>query len=134
MTDENKNPDNDESNLVTHARRELEIIGEDPETIKGYLKVVQAFANMGHSGGSAMVAIPTLNALFRYQNLKPLTDNPDEWQYIAEDQWGREGGIWQNIRRSEAFSNDAGKTYYLLSEGGNNNNRLPMHESEKHLG
>lgn len=63
------------SNLVKHARRELELIGEDPEFIKGYLKVIQAFADMGHSGGSASVAIPTINELLQFNNLSPLIDD-----------------------------------------------------------
>jgi hypothetical protein len=97
------------SNLVDHARRELELIGEEPEIIDGYLKVIQAFADMGHSGGSASIAIPTLNRLLQFQNLKPLTDDPSEWNQV--DILG-----WQNNRNSEAFSTDGGKTYYLLSE------------------
>lgn len=105
------------SNLVEHARRELELIGEEPQTVEGYLKVIQAFADMGHSGGSASVAIPTINALLQYKNLKPLTDDPAEWNYHTEAVSGIEGGVWQNIRNSEAFSRDEGKTYYLLSDG-----------------
>ena len=46
----------------------------------------------------------------------PLTDDPYEWQYHGEDLWGSKEGIWQNKRNSEAFSNDGGQTYYLLSE------------------
>lgn len=98
------------SNLVKHAKRELEIIGEEPEFIEGYLKVIQAFADMGHSGGSAMVAIPTINELLQFRNLAPLTNAPDEWIEVGDS-------MWQNIRNSEAFSTDGGRTYYLLSTG-----------------
>lgn len=103
-----------QSNLLEHAKRELELIGEDPEFIAGYLRVVKAFADMGHSGGSASVAIPTLNELLSFKNLSPLTDDPNEW----EDRSAVSGGepIWQNKRNPEAFSTDGGKTYYLLSE------------------
>ncbi len=65
------------SNLVEHARRELELVGEEEEFIEGYLKVIQAFADMGHSGGSASVAIPVIQTLLQFKNLKPLTDNPE---------------------------------------------------------
>lgn len=99
----------EKSNLVAHARRELTLIGEEPETIGGYLKVVQAFANMRHSGGSAAVAIPVLNDLLQYKNLSPLTTSSDEWINVAEN-------LWQNVRNSEAFSRNGGSTYYLLSE------------------
>jgi hypothetical protein len=116
--------------LVEHARRELTLIGEDSETIEGYLKVVQAFSAMGHSGG-ASVAIPVLNQLFQFKNLAPLTDDPAEWMHHSEPVWGGKGGIWQNIRNSEAFSSDGGKTYWLLSEGASSQNMEPLHKSEK---
>ncbi|MER5277761.1 hypothetical protein ABT025_18660 [Streptomyces sp. NPDC002809] len=104
-----------ESNLVAHARRELRILGEDRDTIRGLCKVVQAFADMGHSGGSAPHAIAYLERLLRYQPLTDLTDNPAEWlDRHAEGMTPLP--LWQSIRNSEAFSTDGGKTYYLLSE------------------
>lgn len=98
------------SNLVTHARRELSLIGEEPETIRGYLNVIQAFADMGHSGGSASVAIPVINRLLQFENLAPLTDDPDDWMKIADAMSGGED-LWQNRRCSRMFSIDGGKTY-----------------------
>ncbi|MFI1161419.1 hypothetical protein [Streptomyces sioyaensis] len=104
-----------ESNLVAHARRELTIIGEDRDTIDGLLKVVQAFADMGHSGASAHFASLYLDKLLRYQPLSDLTDNPDEW--IDRHAEGLSSTpCWQSARNSEAFSDDGGKTYTLLSE------------------
>ena len=114
---------------MDHARHELIAIGEDPETIEGYLNVIQAFADMGHSGGSASVAIPVINELLQYKNLSPLTDDPEEWMHIAEEIGGE--NCWQSRRRPEAFSQDGGKTYYLLSEGANANNPAPLHDSVK---
>jgi hypothetical protein len=104
------------SNLVKHAQRELRLIGEDPETIAGYLRVIRQFAKMGHSGGSASVAIPVISQLLQYQALSPLTDNPDDWFYHGPDIWDGENGIWQNVRQSSCFSTDAGKTYYDIRE------------------
>jgi hypothetical protein len=122
------------SNLVEHARRELKLLGEtDQAYVDGILKMIQAFADMGHSGGSASVAIPTINALLQFKNLTPLTDNPNEWTHISDDMTIDGKSIWQNNRNPEAFSNDKGKTYYLLSEGGSNLNRQPLHESAKAL-
>ena len=92
------------SNLVAHARRELELIGEEPDTIEGYLKVIQAFADMGHSGGSASVAIPTINRLLQFENLTPLTDDPADWIEVGYD-------MWQNRRNPKMFSEDGGQTY-----------------------
>ncbi|WP_234329377.1 MULTISPECIES: hypothetical protein [unclassified Streptomyces] len=104
-----------ESNLVAHARRELRILGEDPDTIRGLCKVVQAFADMGHSGGSAPHAIAYLERLLRFQPLTDLTDDPGEWiDRYAEGMTSTP--LWQSRRNSEAFSTDGGKTYYLLSE------------------
>ena len=122
------------SKLVEHAKRELELLGEEPETIEGYLKVVQAFADMGHSGGSASVAIPVLNELLQFKNLKPLTDDPKEW-FEHDGGYGVENNyvFWQNIRNGAAFSHDGGKTYYLVTEGAHDGNRQPMHTSVNHL-
>lgn len=106
-------PPMEESNLVRHARRELELLGEEEETVDGYLRMIEIFTGMGHSGGSASVFIPTLNALLQFKNLKPLTDNPEEWNDVGE-QSGYP--LSQSKRNSEAFSEDGGKTYYLLSE------------------
>lgn len=116
------------SGLVAHAKRELELIGEDPETIEGFLKVIQAFADMGHSGGSASVCIPMLNDLLQFKNLAPLTDDPDEWMHIHEKMAGVPD-CWQSTRNPEAFSNDGGLTHYLLSEGGSDSHREPLHVS-----
>ena len=104
-----------ESNLVAHARRELRLLGEDPDTIRGLCKVVQAFADMGHSGSSAHATTQYLERLLRFQPLTDLTDNPSEW--IDRHAEGMtQTPLWQSRRNSEAFSTDAGKTYYLLSE------------------
>lgn len=115
------------SNLVRHARQELELIGEERETIDGYCRVIQAFADMGHSGGSASVMIPTLNRLLQFQHLSPLTDDPSEWNHISSE---RSGGdeIWQSTRDPEVFSTDGGKTFYRLSEGGSDT--APRYQSE----
>lgn len=126
-----------ESNLVKHARYELELLGEEPEMIEGYLRVIQAFADMGHSGGSAMAAVPVINDLLQFKNLKPLTDNPDEWINHAPEMWDGEHGVWQNKRNGEAFSNNGGKTYYLLSEVRQplferGDPIKPIHKSEPH--
>ena len=109
-----------ESNFMIHARRELELLGEEPEIVEGYLKMIQIFADMRHSGGSASVFIPTLTRLLWFKNLTPLTDDPDEWVHHT---------TWQNVRNGEAFSDDGGKTYTLLSERVNGKD-VPIHTSE----
>lgn len=119
---------NYDSNLVQHARRELEMLGEDSYTINGYLEMITVFAKMGHSGGSASVFIPTLNQLLQFKNLMPLTNDPDEWMQVGSAVTGT-FDIWQNRRNAEAFSHNGGQSYYLLSEGGNDKNPRPLHAS-----
>lgn len=116
------------SNLIEHARRELTAIGEEPETIDWYCRVIEAFTSFGHSGGSASVAIPTINALLLFQNLSELTTDPSEWNHISSDQTGGEE-VWQSARNPEAFSSDGGLTYQLLSEGGRESG--PVHRSKR---
>lgn len=120
----------EDSNLVKHAKKELELLGEDEETVNGYLEVFRAFGKMGHSGGSAAIAIPVINALLMGKNLTPLTDDPAEWMVINKDQWDSKNDIWQSTRNSEAFSTDGGKTYYLLSEGAHFHNQRPLHNTQ----
>lgn len=113
------------SNLIEHARRELALVEQGPDGDRAFadslLRAVEGFASYdGHSGGSAAVAIDWLGRLLRFENLAPLTNDPAEWQHVADD-------MWQSRRCSEAFSDDGGKTYWLLSEGGHARNRAPRH-------
>lgn len=112
------------SNLVDHADRELHFRGDSKEDKEGLLRVIQAFADMGHSGGSAGVAIPTINRLLQFENLTPLTNHPTEWNRVGNE-------MWQSSRNPEAFSTDEGETYYLLSEGGCESNPWPKHKTEE---
>lgn len=98
-----------EDQLVSHARRELHLIGESDEVIEAYVAVIKAFINMRHSGASADVAIRTITKLFKFENLTPLYDIPNHWNEVGE-------GVWQSARNPEAFSEDGGVTFYLLSE------------------
>lgn len=99
------------SNLVNHARAELQACGqfkEDPEFAQSLVAAVAAFASYdGHSGGSAAVGTQMLNDLLQFKNLSPLTNDPEEWQEVTM-------GLWQNYRNSAAFSEDGGKTYTVL--------------------
>lgn len=121
-----------DSELVRHARRELEAIGQfkgDPEFADSIVKAVEAFAAYGHSGGSAGAGIAMLHELLQFHNLGPLTDHPEEWMHVgAQDPRTPTGAgdVWQSRRRADAFSEDGGKTYYCLDEEGQ-----PVHEAEQ---
>lgn len=101
--------------LVDHARLELALIGVDDKTIELYAKVIQAFADMNLNKKQTSGAIENINNLLQFNNLSPITDNVNEWVQIGDPTRGSVEGIWQNIRNSEAFSNDGGRTYYFLS-------------------
>jgi hypothetical protein len=117
--------------LVEHAKRELKLLGEDEETTEGLLKVIQAFADMGHSGGSAAACIPVINDLLQFKPLTPLTNDPDEWMHVAGAFWPDKDEVWQSRRNPEAFSNDSGLTYYLLSERDETLETTPIHTSSE---
>lgn len=119
------------SNLVEHAKRELALLGEDHDTIDGILKVVQAFADCRHSGGSAPFAIACLEHLLRFKPLTALTDDPAEWL----DRTEMSGyPLWQSARNSEAMSEDGGKTFWLVSEreAGGSLESTPLHTAASH--
>lgn len=119
MSDENAP---EESNLVVHARRELELIGEEPETIDDYLRVVRAFCSTDISDVPG-ISVSVLTSLLLGQNLAPITDNPQDWIKVGPN-------TWQNRRNGEAFSENGGTSYYLLSECANGNRFLRI--PEKH--
>ncbi|MBA3551187.1 hypothetical protein H0W32_03195 [Patescibacteria group bacterium] len=118
------------SNLVNHARRELALLNNDSEFNDCIVKAVEAFAAYGHSGGSAGVGIDILNRLLQFQNLTPLTDNPNEWFHHTGEHVMDSEGVWQSVRRGEAFSTDGGKTFYLLSDGSTQNNVKKVYISD----
>lgn len=101
------------SNLVNHARRELQLCGafdEDPAWAQSLLEAVKGFASYGHSGGSASVGISALNQLLKFKALTPPTSDPSEWSEVPEEIFPKP--TWQNIRQSSCFSHDGGKTYW----------------------
>lgn len=115
--DELQRPTED-SNLVKHAIRELELCGqteEDPVFAQSLVDAVRAFASYGHSGGSASVAINQLYELLQFRSLSPLTNDPDEWFKHADDHAGRLN-LWQSKRDPAAFSTDGGQTHYYVDD------------------
>jgi len=115
--------------LRDHARRELELIGEEPGTIDWYLRVVDAFRSFGHSGGSAFATIPIINKLLSYEALSPLTEDPDEWIDRSVESGGEP--MWQSRRDPRAFSGDGGTTYYYVNDS---SHETHVSESPRHRG
>lgn len=99
--------------LVEHARRELELVGEEPGMSACLVATVGAYASYGHSGGSHQEALRTLMLLLDYRALTPLTADPAEWidrSQASGTPW------WQNERDSRAMSCDGGRTYWLVGD------------------
>ena len=71
--------------LAEHARRELALLGEDPDATGWYCRVVAEFASYGHSGASAAAAIPVLHELLQFHPLTPLTPGPADWIDRSEE-------------------------------------------------
>lgn len=97
--------------LLDHAKRELELAGNDPEFNESIMNAIEAFLEYGHSGGSAPVAIEILTKLLEYKNITPLTNDPKEWIKIPKE---IAADLWQSQRNAAAFSKDGGRTYHLV--------------------
>ncbi|AXH46725.1 membrane protein [Arthrobacter phage DevitoJr] len=106
----------EDSNLVKHARYELNLIGEEPEVIEWYVRVIKEYASFGHSGGSAWATTSVLEELLHFRPLTEITDDPDEWFHHGEEVAGRPGGLWQSKRDGRCFSTDGGKTYTCVDD------------------
>ena len=106
------------SNLVLHASQEMRRVGlYDVDADYGgmipdaVMALITTFADQGHSGASASIVTQLFTELAQFKPLGPLTNDPDEWMKVDP---GIDEGTWQNRRQPEAFSEDGGKTYYLL--------------------
>lgn len=106
----------EESLLVAHARRELDLAGiNDKDSDYGgllasaALELIGTFAAQGHSGTSAEITTEIFNKLARFETLSPLTTDPDEWQSVSEMSGYP---LWQSKRSPAHFSKDGGRTFY----------------------
>ena len=109
--------------LTDYARRELEIIGEEPEIIDKLVSMIDIFASMGHSGTSAMHFAFVVRKLLSYEPLSELTDDPSEWNHIDSETAGCDD-LWQSTRCPSAFSRNGGKTYYRIDDPSRNDKVL----------
>lgn len=108
------------SNLLEHAKRELEIAGikgndYDNQVAKDVLELIEVFAKQRHSGFSAFATLETFNLLVNFKNIKPLTNNPEEWVDVTS--YGNGKKLYQSKRNPACFSEDELKTYYDTNEG-----------------
>jgi len=90
--------------FISFAESELDRIGmtadsDDEMNVsmrEHILRMVEAFADEGHSGFSANYAVNCLDKLLRYEPLSPLTGEDDEWNEVGD-------GVYQNKRCSRVF-------------------------------
>lgn len=103
-----------DSQLFAHAANELQRAGlldegsdYDGMVGRAVLDLIKLFATQGHSGMSAMMTLQLFDELAHYRAITELTNDPSEWMDVAD-------GMWQSRRQANAFSEDGGKTYYLV--------------------
>ena len=95
------------SELIRHAERELKFLTDSDDEMdramaQGVLRLIREFADEGHSGMSAPAAISTFERLARFEPLRPLTGEDDEWVTVDDD------GLRQNRRCSHVFKTPSG--------------------------
>jgi hypothetical protein len=109
--------------LVAHAEKEIRKAGlfdedGDYDGMIGdaVMELVDAFANQGHSGGSAHLTLDAFDRVVRFKQLTPITSDPSEWQDVTE-YCDPDSPLWQSRRDPELFSNDGGQTWYNVDDG-----------------
>jgi hypothetical protein len=109
------------SNLVEHARYEMNRAGlfdKDADYggahAKAVMKLIETFAEQGHSNNSAAITLALFDKLARFEPIGPITSDADEWVEVTE-------GMWQNKRRGTSFSRDGGATWYDIDDESLNN-------------
>lgn len=131
-----------ESGLVAHAKRELELAGlfdesadYGPQIADSVLELVRVLAAQGHSGGSAMATLEVFDLVARYKPLAPVGKTEDEWIKVADELAPSEAnGLWQNNRRSTTFSRDGGNTWYDIEDASLNNGDMHRRYEDLKLG
>jgi len=105
--------DKKESNIISHAKRELAAIGYDLNDkedgpnkwmLGNILELLSVFSEQGHSGFSAPECVRLFTKLASYEPLCPIQGTDDEWVEVSEN-------LWQNVRCSHIFKDELGCAY-----------------------
>lgn len=103
------------SNLINHAKRELNLIYPHadlgPEDLDFMaqacvLELIEVFAKQGHSGSSAPYVINLFSKLASFKPVTPLEDNDEDWIEVGPN-------IWQNRRDAAVFKDEDNRPYYI---------------------
>lgn len=94
--------------LIEHAKRELALMrgpADQPDEMQDaieahVLKMVETFADEGHSGSSGAYTLSILSKVLAFEPVTPLTGNDDEWVEV-----GAQNGkpLYQNNRCGRVF-------------------------------
>lgn len=114
---------NNDGNLYNHAVREMKLAGLDDkdsdydgDLYNWVLQIVRVFVSQGHSGMSAARTIDLFYRLCKYETLTP---NDHSLNRDVSDLAGEEPStLLQDLRNSRFFSDDAGKTWYMVDDAG----------------
>lgn len=110
------------SNYKFHAQQEFRAAGWVDESgrytdeMQGWicdhvLKLLEVFADEGHSGSSAPYAINVFSKLAKFEPIAPLTGEDWEWNEVSD---GADGVMYQNSRMGAVFKHGKdGKAYWL---------------------
>ena len=107
------------SNYDSHAWQEFRAAGwvdennkfndEMQEAICSHvLKLLEVFAEEGHSGSSAPYALNVFDTLARFKPIAPLTGEDWEWVDVSEYGVHTDGPLYQNKRCSHVFKDRNG--------------------------
>ena len=98
-------------NLTDFARSELRRAGlfdKDSDyggmLAEAVMRLIEVFADEGHSGFSASMATSLFERLSRFEPITPLTGEEGEWNEVGPD-------MWQNRRCSHVFKEADGHAY-----------------------
>ena len=105
----------EESNLMKHAKKELERIGAFSEegdfyggmTGKAVMELVETFSKQMHSIMSANIVLQLFNRVANWEPLSPLQGTEDEWSDLIDSY----DGSRQNKRCSRVFMSKDGQGY-----------------------
>lgn len=109
-------------NLVDHGKQELFLAGMFDESeddfkynrliAKSVLDLLKTFSSQGHSGFSASMIREIFIKLSNWENLTPISSNPEEWEDVSSYSDEPDGTIFQNKRNPVFFSSDGLKTWW----------------------
>ncbi len=126
--------------LVEYAKSELKLAGLfDKDSDYGgmlgdaVLKMVEQFADEGHSGMSAAMALAIFRKVANYEPLTPLTGNNDEWMQVGSEMYQnrRSPRVFKKVKSGEAL--ELGEAYDIEGKVFVEPNGMSYTNAESHV-